>query len=268
MRSHVAPGARALRSSRWRSPAHSSFSQSIATALDRVDAPASTPDHPLVASGSAPEGAIVADLPAGTLQVDLPATELQGVLEEGTAVFAGDDGAALSAQTLDDGVRLLVTIPDETAPETYDFALAGDVAALTDPDEDGALGVVDADGQLIAAVEAPWAVDANGQHVPTEFVIEGATLQQVVRHRGGDYAYPITADPSILFFVKCGAQIARFIAENGGPGKILKGGVAGAKTFVKLLKRQGSKKNAVKYLVYELSGAKGIADLVDKCYPT
>jgi hypothetical protein len=41
----------------------------------------------------------------------------------------------------------------------------------------------------------PWAWDADGRDVPTRYIVEGDTIVQEVDHAGGDYAYPIVADP-------------------------------------------------------------------------
>jgi hypothetical protein len=45
----------------------------------------------------------------------------------------------------------------------------------------------------VGGIEAPWARDADGRAVPTEYRIEGDSLVQTVRHQGA--AYPVVADP-------------------------------------------------------------------------
>ena len=64
-------------------------------------------------------------------------------------------------------------------------------------DSDGGVVALDGSGQVVAAVDAPWARDANGTEVPTRFVVEGSTLTQVVDHATASFAYPITADPAV-----------------------------------------------------------------------
>ncbi|MTB89670.1 hypothetical protein H9L21_14160 [Aeromicrobium senzhongii] len=50
-------------------------------------------------------------------------------------------------------------------------------------------------GEPVAAIEKPWAVDANGVEVATRYVTDGSNLVQVVDHRQADIAFPVTADP-------------------------------------------------------------------------
>jgi len=47
----------------------------------------------------------------------------------------------------------------------------------------------------VTHIAAPWARDASGRDVPTFYQIDGTTLVLLVEHRGGDWAYGITADP-------------------------------------------------------------------------
>jgi putative amidase-like protein len=54
------------------------------------------------------------------------------------------------------------------------------------------------DGEyLLAVIDAPWAVDANGQSVPVSLGFDGTTVTMTVDHHSGNYAYPIIADPDL-----------------------------------------------------------------------
>lgn len=64
---------------------------------------------------------------------------------------------------------------------------------------DGSVNAYDSESEPVARIASAWARDANGRDVPTFYEIEGTTLVQVVRHHGGDWAYGITADPSLEF---------------------------------------------------------------------
>ena len=50
----------------------------------------------------------------------------------------------------------------------------------------------------IAAFEAPWAVDADGNDVPTHFEVDGNTLTQIVE-TDETTAYPVVADPDLTW---------------------------------------------------------------------
>jgi hypothetical protein len=69
------------------------------------------------------------------------------------------------------------------------------VATSPRPAPDGAIEALYAAGLVIAGRAAPWARDAHGRDVPAHFEVDVMTIIQVVEHRGGGYAYGITADP-------------------------------------------------------------------------
>ncbi len=87
--------------------------------------------------------------------------------------------------------------------------------------------VLNDDGTVALAV--PWAVDANGTKIATEFQVNGSTLTQQVDHSSvDDVAYPVVADPIWLspWVIRCligiglnGPQISR-IASLGSPWSI------------------------------------------------
>ena len=112
-----------------------------------------------------------------------------------TAVFEGTAASTtLAVQSTAMGLRALISIDSPAAPERYTFPIGGDVVSLSQQ-ADGGVVALNADGDPIAQLAAPWARDANGRDVPTRFEVEGTTVVQVVEHRGGDFAYGITADP-------------------------------------------------------------------------
>lgn len=52
-------------------------------------------------------------------------------------------------------------------------------------------------GKVVATVAAPFALDAQGQAVPSRYQLAGERLTVAVVHSGGDYAYAIMLDPVI-----------------------------------------------------------------------
>ena len=92
------------------------------------------------------------------------------------------------------GVRAAVTIDSPNAPEDYSFQFGGAVASLV-LNDDGTVAVLDDSGASLGEVAPAWALDADGNSVPTYYEVQGTTLVQVVEHKEGDYAYGIVADP-------------------------------------------------------------------------
>ncbi|SDQ87668.1 hypothetical protein SAMN05428996_2992 [Quadrisphaera sp. DSM 44207] len=115
---------------------------------------------------------------------------------EDMTVFSGES-QDFSAAVVDEGAgafRALVHVPNSEAPETYDFKLELPEGAELLPLEDGGVVVRDAGGDLIGTFSPPWAVDAAGAAVPTEYVIEGTTLVQRLQVSSST-AFPVVADP-------------------------------------------------------------------------
>ncbi|SKB08369.1 hypothetical protein [Aeromicrobium choanae] len=120
-----------------------------------------------------------------------PATRVDGRYHLSAA-----GGASLAVAPTATGTQVLIGIDSAAAPATYDFGLRGDVSPRPAPD--GGIDLVGPDGAVVAQVERPWAVDAEGRHVPTRYELRGSTVRQVVDHRTRDVAYPVVADPKIF----------------------------------------------------------------------
>lgn len=145
------------------------------------------------------------------------------------------DSTLISSYATDDGVQTLIQIPDASAPSEYRFPLnlpVGGQAALFD---DGSVVISDDAGVATGGFRAPWAVDANGDSIPTSFRIEGTTLIQTVAI-DADTVFPVTADPDLGtewwgYYVQLTRaetkKAASVIANNQGAG-VLAGVVCGA----------------------------------------
>jgi hypothetical protein len=116
-------------------------------------------------------------------------------------------------QSIQSGTRAAVHIDSADAPERYTFGVGGNAARLSIND-DGSITILDAADQSIGQIAAPWARDANGVAVPTHYDVDGLTLTQVVEHRGGDYAYAITADPAVITWTHFGWRFGHTNSER------------------------------------------------------
>lgn len=164
----------------------------VRVAVDAI--PGSPAPRPLAKLDLSRSGAASVEVAAVTLS--LPA-EGAPTLVGRTAVYrsAAAPSTRIAAQALNGGMRALINITDASAPERYEFPFGGQVASLT-LKPDGTVDTLNAAGEVIGTVDAPWARDANGAAVPTHYEVQGTTLVQVVNHRSGTYAYGITADPA------------------------------------------------------------------------
>lgn len=137
-----------------------------------------------------------------TVEVGIPGSENPDAVAIGDQVVYPSidvDTDMVAQATEDGGVQMILAIQSDAAPEEFGFPFEGSTLEMN---EDGSVNVsqnIDlGEGEIVPAVvglvEPAWAVDANGNEVPTQYRIEGDTLIQVV-DVGPETAFPVTADP-------------------------------------------------------------------------
>lgn len=123
-------------------------------------------------------------------------------------------GSRITAYPAEVGSQTLIEVPDANAPREYGFDMMlprGSTAAV---EADGSVSIRDMQGDLLGGYEAPWAIDANNQRVPTSFRVEGDTLIQFVDTSATD-AFPVIADPSDLWgWAHCIGVVTVTVAGN------------------------------------------------------
>lgn len=164
----------------------------IASALDEADAPLAAQNENVELPRTSEDSAVLG-VRGRTLEMSIPATGEVETQDGSTVVFAGRK-SDVAVQSTSDGMRAVIHIDSPRAPERYEFEIGGDAVAL-EPTPDGGVVALDTNGNVLAVAPAPWAIDADGTHVPTYFEIEDTTLYQVIEHRNGNHAYGIVADP-------------------------------------------------------------------------
>ncbi|MFD3873140.1 hypothetical protein [Streptomyces sp. NPDC058623] len=204
-------------------------SDGVAVSADRDSAASASAGGATVDVPKAASGEVTLAPDAGTgFSVSLPAGASDGpgtLVAPGTVAYPSGDGSANAVQALEGGgARMLTVISVPTAATEYRYDVTvpgGGSIALT---EDGGAVVRDGSGATVSQVAAPWAADANGAPVPTRFTTDGASLTQVVDHRGGGHAYPIVADPVWLV----GAALAAYFVVRWALGACGLGYLSGA----------------------------------------
>lgn len=154
-----------------------------------------------------PSDGLTATGPQGVdITVGIPGrTTDEGVVAGGNIVYtdvAADTAVVARPATL--GAQALIVIDGADAPTRYAFPVETDGA----PSElrstaDGTIEVYRHGASAPSSTVAPaWAVDADGQPVPTHFEIQGSSLVQVVEHQSA--AYPVVADPQYTWGIATG----------------------------------------------------------------
>ena len=168
------------------------------------------------------------------LSVSLP-----GNLTASDAVQVGDTtvvyensapDVSIAAQSTDSGdLRILIAIDGPTAPTSYAFPIALPEGGGVEPQSDGSIEFVGADGITFAFVKPAWAKDANGSSVATSFEVIGNTIVQHVQHVGA--AYPVVADPAFqgdCGYITCTVRLDRAQTRNASDASWIITGFAAA----------------------------------------
>lgn len=134
---------------------------------------------------------------------------LSSQVTDGKVITELDESLTVVAEPTAEGFRLISVAETREAAERveYDLDLPSDYELKLDAD--GGVQVWDVTETneyslktLVAEVEPPWAMDADGEPLPTQFELDGNTLVQVVEVPEGA-TFPIVADPSVRA-VSCG----------------------------------------------------------------
>lgn len=164
--------------------------------MDSVNAAIKAAGPAYVRAVEGPEGSVTAavgpstvkfpansggDITVDNVSIGIPGDDNLPAIEatDGSVTYGGSDKSSDTVvQTVPDGVRMLVVLKNESAPQEYRFPLNLPPGSAVDKAEDGSVLVTHPDEGLIANIDAPWAKDAGGQPVPTEYRLEGATVVQ------------------------------------------------------------------------------------------
>lgn len=103
------------------------------------------------------------------------------------------EGSTTSTYETKSGSQTLIEVPSSSAPREYRFPLDLPDGVEAVAAGDGSILILSPDGPL-GYFKKPWARDANGDPVATEFHLEGDVLVQTV-HFSEETAFPVVADP-------------------------------------------------------------------------
>lgn len=218
--------------------------------LDTAAADVGLVDGAVVATGAAPSlDLITRATDAGVQVVAVLADERAPTdigfplnLPEGAELIEQSDGTISVVAD----VETEVALPGEEARiEAAALAILGggftsldDLDILTDARIEELASIPDARTKTVAVkqqitqIAAPWAVDANGRRVPTHYTLDGDTLVQSVEVTA-ETAFPVVADPSLLWWIEKGAKCLGGVVSLGALG-YAKVAVAIAKLVVKM----------------------------------
>lgn len=119
-------------------------------------------------------------------------------LVDGKPFFANSDADTdFFVGSLPAGLEAFWQLRSEDSPQSLRLNFDLPDGAGLDEVADGAIEVVDRDGQALARVAAPTARDADGEPVAVSQSVDADSVVVEIDHRSGDWAYPILVDPAI-----------------------------------------------------------------------
>ncbi len=220
-------------------------------------------------------GQVTTNSPGG---VDLTVSAGKVTNSADGTIVAGKGQSNIVFQQLRKGVfRTSIHISSPNDPERYEFKVRG--CAQLRQQFDGSIRAFDNSGQLVAEIETPWSIDANGRHVPTHYETSGAVFTQIVEHRSADFAYAITADPLVTAVIKAGncvywvggkvMSLVSLVEANGGILPLVEKLKTQAKKVQSYAVEHGWKEATKKYWLGGTIGAVGsvvyIREFIMKC---
>ncbi|WP_250888149.1 hypothetical protein [Rhodococcus sp. WY5] len=117
-----------------------------------------------------------------------------GTLASPLMQYAKGGQSKITVTEPDGGRRTFFLIHDATSSHEAEIPVDVPPGGHMNVNSDGSVTVFDADGNTVSVVAAPWAYDANGNPVPTDYEVrDGRLIQKVYADEAT--AYPILADP-------------------------------------------------------------------------
>lgn len=121
------------------------------------------------------------------------------------------------------GFALLELIENASGASTFSYRLDIGRDQTVAPDGAGGYAVVNKDSEHVVSIGMPWALDANGEKVPTSYTLEDGILTLRVDHENlAPDAYPVVADPCLRFWAKkCRGKVATAAALGVASSRIV-----------------------------------------------
>jgi hypothetical protein len=143
------------------------------------------------------------DTPQGAIAIELPfkanQAKARGIAPGVVAYDNANDTTTISSVKEAGALQFTTVIESSSAPTRFSYDIAVPEGG-TIVEADGGYFILDSDGEPVASIAAPWALDAQGASVPTRYELAGTILTQVVDHRSTEVAYPVVADPKFEWF--------------------------------------------------------------------
>ena len=118
------------------------------------------------------------------------------VSSNGTVTYgnAYRDTSVIVQPQIGGGARMITILGSIHERTNYDFVVTLAAEQEINLSEGGGVSITDSMGEVDMAIPPPWAYDASGSVVASDYSLEGTTLTLNI-HPGSSAVYPIIADP-------------------------------------------------------------------------
>ncbi len=199
---------------------------------------------------------------ADTLQAALPfagAASNARVEAGGIVSYDNGNGSFTVPVVHSDGtVQINTVLTSGSAPSSFTYPLTPPAGATVSLVSDGSVVITDSSGAVIGHIDVPWARDAHGAAVPTQFTLSGNTLTQTVDLSSSGIAFPVVADPGVVATAKAVAGCLLEIAP------LIFAGAEVVKAFAKAVKLIKASKTLLKAYAKVGGTMKSLIKLVKK----
>jgi hypothetical protein len=135
-----------------------------------------------------------------SITIGLPSRARSVVTATGMAAFDNDDNSVVVPVLKTNGSVQVVTVSaNANAPTRYAYPVILQKGQTLSLLPSGQVVLLDAVGNALGMMTAPWALDATGNPVPTRYEVTGNVVTQVVDLYAPGIVFPVVADPTFVW---------------------------------------------------------------------
>lgn len=123
------------------------------------------------------------------------------VAPNGTVYYDNPNGTSVVPIFKADGALQILTVSTSaSSPSRLEYNLSLPEGVTASPDGTGGYILQGPDGGVAGVITAPWALDATGASIQTQYEWDGQTLVQSIDLNAPGIVFPVVADPTIYIF--------------------------------------------------------------------
>jgi len=161
-----------------------------------------------------------------TVGVNLQSNKVAPASSDPTATTFKNVAPATDAEvrSVTGGAQLLSVMQNSSASTSQKYNLTLPTGVKLTSQDDGGYVMVDEAGEAVGRIDAPWAKDATGKDLPTQYTLSGNVLTQTTNTAGA--TFPVVADPKVSFGIRVYVRYSRAEVKAMKQQNVLVGGAS------------------------------------------